>query len=86
MAIIDDIKNREGETVYPRTLTKAIYEKGTHKKLDEVLNDNFREVDDKFLETEIAIEESKNIVDTVTGSKWRWGMENGIAFIEEVVE
>lgn len=37
MAIIDDIKNRDGETVYPRTLTKAVYEEGTNKPLTELL-------------------------------------------------
>lgn len=39
MAIIDDIKNKLGEIIYPRTLTKAVYETGTNKDLDELLNE-----------------------------------------------
>lgn len=37
MAKIDDIKNRLGETIYPRTLTRAIYEEGTNRSLDDLL-------------------------------------------------
>lgn len=37
MAIIDDIKNRQGETVYPRTLLSAVYDGDTNKNLDEIL-------------------------------------------------
>lgn len=31
MAIIDDIKNRDGETVYPRTVNGAVYDSDTNE-------------------------------------------------------
>lgn len=37
MAIIDDVKNKSNETIYPRTLTKAVYDIETNKNLDEIL-------------------------------------------------
>lgn len=39
MAIIDSIKTKLGEVIYPKTLTKAVFEEGTNKRLDLILRD-----------------------------------------------
>ncbi len=48
MARIDDIKNRQGETVYPRTLMDAVYEQGTNVVLPELMARNKLEQEKQF--------------------------------------
>lgn len=64
MAIIDSIKDKLGNIIYPKTLTKAIYEEGTNKRLDNILNEL---VDTDTTYTEITEEE----INTGTASTLR---------------
>lgn len=60
MAIIDSIKNKLGEIIYPKTLTRAIYEEGTNRRLDTILSgiadpvDISGKADTAYVDSEIA--------------------------------
>ena len=38
--IIDSFRDKVGNLIYPKTLTKAVYEEGTNKRLDTTLEEN----------------------------------------------
>lgn len=38
MAKIDDLRDRSNETIYPRTLTRAVYDLDTGEKLDSIMD------------------------------------------------
>lgn len=44
------------------------------------------EYDDKVGELEKGIEDASVMTDTATGGKYRWGVENGLVYVQEVTE
>lgn len=90
MAIIDDLKDKSGDIIYPRTLTKAIYTEDTSERLDNILTnkvDSSRVLTDvpanaKFTDTNTTYSEiSEAEINTGTASTLRTMTARRITFI-----
>ncbi len=64
--IIDSFRDKVGNLIYPKTLTKAVYEEGTNKRLDTTLEEN--KTDILSLETTVGDVAMTTSAQTVTGA------------------
>lgn len=64
--IIDSFRDKVGNLIYPKTLTKAVYEEGTNKRLDTTLEEN--KTDILTLQTQNGSEVLTTTAQTLSGA------------------